>query len=535
MPESSKRERAEEAFREGEGRLRATYEQATIGIALVGLDGRWLWFNQQLCDIVGYSHEEMMGLTFQDITHPDDLDADLGQARRLRAGEITTYSTQKRYVRKDKSVVCIKLTASLVSTPPGQHDYLISVVEEITQRDLAVELFRTLADSIPQLCWVAVPEGYIVWYNRRWVDYTGRTLEQMWGRKWVPVLDADVRPKVMERWDESVTSGQPFDMVIPIHGKDGVARPFLTRVQPVKDHEGRVVWWFGTHTDVSEMKRVEEALKEADRNKDEFLAILAHELRNPLATLRNALQILRISTDRETHEQARSTMQRQLDQMVRLVDDLLDVSRISTGKLELRKEPVQLRAVVGRAVETSRPLIDSMGHNLQITLPDQPLTVDADQARLAQVVSNLLNNSAKYTERGGHISLIVERRGSDVLVSVKDNGIGIAADQLPGIFGMYSQAQRALERAQGGLGIGLTLVKRLVEMHGGRIEARSEGPGKGSEYIVRLPLIVEASGPSAHAGRDEPPAPKSSHRAPIVDDNRDGAEKPGAAAADHGR
>ena len=209
MSEDSRLERVEEAVRESEERFRATFEQAAVGMALVGLDGRWLRVNRKLCDIVGYGHDEMMGLTFQDITHPDDLETDLAYARQLLAGEIPTYSMEKRYIRKDGSPVWINLTVSLARTPEGQPDYFISVVEDISQRKQAEELFRTLADSIPQLCWMADPDGYIVWYNRRWVDYTGKTLEQMWRRRWVPVLEADVQPKVLERWEACVAAAQP--------------------------------------------------------------------------------------------------------------------------------------------------------------------------------------------------------------------------------------------------------------------------------------------------------------------------------------
>jgi CheY-like chemotaxis protein/two-component sensor histidine kinase len=217
-------------------------------------------------------------------------------------------------------------------------------------------------------------------------------------------------------------------------------------------------------------------------------------------------------------------MERQLGQMVRLVDDLLDLSRISRGKLELRREQVQLAAILNSAVETSRPLIDHLGHQLTVTLPSQSILVDADLTRLAQVFSNLLNNSAKYMDRGGHIELAAEWQGSDVVVSVRDTGIGIAAEQLPGIFHMFSQVDTSLERSQGGLGIGLTLVKRLVEMHGGRIEARSEGLGKGSEFVVRLPVVVAAGGPEAVGANDELPIPRSSLRIFIIDDNRDAAD-----------
>jgi CheY-like chemotaxis protein/two-component sensor histidine kinase len=217
-------------------------------------------------------------------------------------------------------------------------------------------------------------------------------------------------------------------------------------------------------------------------------------------------------------------MERQLVQMVRLVDDLLDISRISQGKLELRREQVQLAEVVNSAVESSRPMVEHLGHKLTVALPTQPIFLNADLTRLAQVFSNLLNNSAKYMDRGGHIWLTAERQGSDVIVSVRDTGIGIAADQLPHVFTMFSQVDSALQRAQGGLGIGLSLVKRLVEMHDGSIEARSEGPGNGAEFVVRLPILAQTSTQQTADGRNEPTALRSSLRILIVDDNRDGAD-----------
>lgn len=263
-------------------------------------------------------------------------------------------------------------------------------------------------------------------------------------------------------------------------------------------------------------------LREADRRKDEFLAILAHELRNPLAPLRNGLQIIRLAEhDEEAVEQARLMMDRQLRQMVHLVDDLLDLSRISRGKIQLRKERIELGKIVQQAVETSRPLLDQGNHELTITVPSTPTYVDADITRLAQVFSNLLNNAAKYTERGGQIRLTVERTEADVVLTVKDNGIGIPAHLLPNVFEMFTQIDGNLERSQGGLGIGLSIVKRLVEMHGGAVEAKSEGHGMGSEFIVRLPLA-----PSVLPTRsDDGAAPRSTNRCRILvaDDNRDAA------------
>jgi signal transduction histidine kinase/CheY-like chemotaxis protein len=301
------------------------------------------------------------------------------------------------------------------------------------------------------------------------------------------------------------------------HWLHAQARVFL-------DAHGQPERMIGVNFDLTERKRAEEQLRDADRRKDEFLATLAHELRNPLAPIRNALEILERSPDPEYTRHAHALMGRQLEQMVRLVDDLLDVSRITRGKLELRRERIKLGTIVNSAIETSRPTIDHMGHALTVNLPKQPIIVDADFTRLAQVLSNLLNNSAKYTDRGGQIWLHVEQQGREVVLSVSDNGIGIAADQLSHIFEIFSQVDGSTDRSQGGLGIGLTLVKRLVEMHGGKIEAQSDGIGKGARFIVRLPIVVDEPAAQPTSGNGQEVLPKSSHRILIVDDNRDAAD-----------
>lgn len=298
---------------------------------------------------------------------------------------------------------------------------------------------------------------------------------------------------------------------------------------PVIGTNGAVEAVAGSTRDITEKKQVEEELRnvaarlsEADHRKDEFIAMLAHELRNPLAPLRNGLQLLRLAgLDPETVETAHTMMDRQLRQMVRLIDDLMDVSRINQGKLELRKERVDLATVLASALESSRPLIEEMEHRLQVTLPWQPVVIDADPIRMAQVFMNLLNNAAKYSDRKGSIRVAAELQGGDVVVSVRDSGIGIAPDQFARIFEMFSQVDRSLERSQGGLGIGLSLVKNLVEMHGGKIEAHSGGPGKGSEFIVRIPIAAEAALPGEL--KTEHALPRTSLRILVVDDNRDGA------------
>jgi signal transduction histidine kinase/ActR/RegA family two-component response regulator len=267
-------------------------------------------------------------------------------------------------------------------------------------------------------------------------------------------------------------------------------------------------------------------LRAADRRKDEFLATLAHELRNPLAPIRNALQILKMPRlDAATGQEVRDVMDRQVDQLVRLVDDLLDVSRVMRGKVELRKEHVELASVIARGVETAMPLIEVQGHELSVVVPTESMMLVADPVRLAQVVGNLLANAAKYTEANGHIWVSAGRDGDQVSLSIRDNGIGIEPDMLPHVFDLFVQLDRAATRSQGGLGIGLTLVKNLIEMHGGSVEARSAGLGEGSEFIVRLPLSsVEHridSGDDVDGRQVD--GSSSGHRLLVVDDNEDAA------------
>jgi signal transduction histidine kinase/ActR/RegA family two-component response regulator len=275
-----------------------------------------------------------------------------------------------------------------------------------------------------------------------------------------------------------------------------------------------------------ERLRLIEQLREQDRRKDEFLATLAHELRNPLAPMNNGLQLMRLAASNPaTLEHARAMMERQLQQMKRLVDDLMDVSRISRNRLELRKEFVELATVVNRATETSRPLIEGAEQELLVSLPEEPVLIDGDPVRLAQAFSNLLNNASKYSEKGSFIWFQAEQTGDEIIVTVRDTGIGIPADNLPNIFDIFVQVDRSLERSQGGLGIGLTLVRQLVQMHGGSVEVRSDGPGHGSEFIVRLPVVI-VSKPTSEAKVDNKTseAPTTVRRILVADDNLDSAD-----------
>jgi signal transduction histidine kinase len=282
-----------------------------------------------------------------------------------------------------------------------------------------------------------------------------------------------------------------------------------------------------------ELRRRAEQLAEMDRRKDEFLATLAHELRNPLAPIRNSLRILRMpGGSGAAHERVHEMMERQVSHLVRLVDDLMEVSRITRGKIDLRKERLEAASVLGNAIEISRPHIEAAGHRLTVNIPSEPMMLEADPVRLAQAVANLLNNAAKYTEAGGQIWLTARREGDEAAVFVRDNGLGIPAEMLPRVFDMFTQVDRTLRRSQGGLGIGLALARTLVEMHGGRVEVRSDGPGRGSEFTIRLPLASRDPLPPEEAtpAPREPREPASAitpRRVLVVDDNHDAADSLG--------
>ena len=378
----------------------------------------------------------------------------------------------------------------------GRATRLFGIGIDITERMQAEESarqneahFRTMADAIPQLVWIARPDGWVYWYNSRWYEYTGTTSADVEGWGWQSVHDPAVLPAVLSRWKSSIASGEPFDMVFPLRGADGVFRIFLTRVMPLKDDRCQVLHWFGTGTDITTQRRAEEALRIADQRKDAFIATLAHELRNPLAPIRNAIEIIRLQGSASPElSTARDIIDRQARHLTRLVDDLLEVSRITRGKLQLRMERVALAMPLNDAIEAVQPLVDSLTHSLTVSLPSESLYLMGDPTRITQVILNLLNNAAKFTPRGGHIWLGAERLGNEVRIYVRDTGIGIPAEDLSRIFEMFSQVTPPIERAAEGLGIGLALVRGLVELHGGSIQARSTGPGKGSEFVVHLPL-----------------------------------------------
>lgn len=422
------------------------------------------------------------------------------------------------------------LNARRLYRQPNGTEFILLAFEDITERrrleDERRELearFTSLVKNIrDHSIFTLDPQGHITSWNREAEKILGYTEAEALGQHFSIIFTPEDREAGVPAQELSTALSEGRAEDERWHARKGGERFWaLGIVTPTQDASGAHTGYSKILRDMTDRKRAEERLQQADRRKDEFLATLAHELRNPLAPIRNGLQLLKLTTDPSTWEQAREMMERQLGQMVRLVDDLLDISRITRNKLELRKAPVELWAVVQSAVETARPQIEASGHTLTVTLPPQPIHLNADLTRLAQVFWNLLNNSAKYTEPGGRISLVAEMQGGEAVVTVQDNGIGLAAESMPGLFEIFSQVDRSLERAQGGLGIGLALVKGLTEAHGGSVEVRSDGVGRGSTFIVRLP-VTERKPP---AGRPQADAtqPAAQGRILVVDDNRDGA------------
>jgi PAS domain S-box-containing protein len=397
------------ALRDSEGRLKALFANAAVGIAELTHDGRFALVNDSLCRLLGERREGLLSLPLAAVSHDDDREDVQGLLKRLFDGHIETFAAERRFVRRDGETIWVKLSVSAAKEAEAHGVSAVAVIEDITER-----------------------------------------------------------------------------------------------------------------------KHAEEDLREADRRKDEFLATLAHELRNPLAPIRNSLHIFRMAGIQDpTVSRVCDMMERQVAHMVRMVDDLLEVSRISRGKIELRKERVQLASILRTAVDTSMPLIEAGKHRLTVDMPEEPLVMDADPVRLAQVFANLLNNSAKYTRESGEIRLTVSTENGMAVVCVRDNGEGIPPQMLKRVFNMFTQVNTG-SRAQGGLGIGLTLARTLVHLHGGTIEAFSEGEGKGCEFIVRLPLAAAEHDAKSEPAQSEPPAqPLRLRRVLVVDDNEDAADSLG--------
>jgi len=332
--------------------------------------------------------------------------------------------------------------------------------------------------------------------------------------------DAD---RVRAEFERCLAEGGVFNVEFRVRWSDGSVHWLSDHGKVFNDDAGNPLFITGACVDITTRKHNEETLREADQKKDQFLALLAHELRNPLAPLRNGLQVMRLAHDETTIADTREMMERQLSHLIRLIDDLLDVSRLTENKLHLQRSRITLADVIRNSIESARPSIQAAEHKLSVSLPSEQVYVDGDLTRLAQVFSNLLTNSAKYTEHGGHISVSAQQNGTEIEVSVRDDGIGIPPEAIDHIFDMFSQVDRSIERTTGGLGIGLALVRGIVEMHGGTVRAFSEGPGRGSTFTVTLPVSPQPTD-SDHRHTQRIVEPSHARRKTlVVDDNHDSA------------
>jgi PAS domain S-box-containing protein len=383
--------------------------------------------------------------------------------------------------------------------------------------------FARFMNHLPGLAWIKDAGGRYLFVNTAAERAFGRFHPEILGHTddeiFPPATAAEFRKN-----DERALNGEAaVETVETLEHGDGVHHSLVSKF-PIPAVLGGASLIGGIAIDITERIRIEEALREADRHKDEFLATLAHELRSPLSPLSNALEVVRLAGEKDVKAlaQARDIMERQVRQMVRLIDDLLDLSRISRGKLELRKERVTLAAVVENALETMRPAVNALGRDLVVDLPEEPVLLEADLTRLAQVLANLLHNAVKYTDEGGHLRLHARREGGSVAIRVTDDGVGISAEALPRVFDMFTQVDQTTEASRGGLGIGLSIVRNLVAMHGGTVDALSAGRGRGAEFVVRLPILT-APLPVLSNPPDEAPRNAAARRILVVDDNEDSA------------
>lgn len=561
-------QRSQEQLRRSERELADFFDNASVGLHWVAEDGRILRANRAELTMLGYAADEYVGQHIASFHVEAAVIDDI--LLRLRAGEqLRDYPARMR--AKDGSVKHVMIDSSVL-WENGRFIHTRCFTRDVTDRKVAAEHRQRQSERLHLLWETAAvllgadhadamlsallskigPHLGVDSYFHCSVDAQSGALELTSSEGVIP---DEVRR--LARQPGAILSAivsQPRPVVVASNqGADAALTLFLNACglralscQPLMAGDRLLgILSFGSRVkdrfDAEEESFIETVshnvtlayerlhllseLKEGDRRKDEFLATLAHELRNPLAPVRNAVQVLRLKgPDEPELRWGRDVIDRQIEHLTRLIDDLMDISRITRNKLELRRQRIALADVIQGAIESSRPIVEQSNHLLIVSLPAPPIYLNGDLVRLAQVFLNLLINAAKYTDRGGRIWLSVEVAGDEAVVSVKDSGMGIAPEKLPRLFDMFFQVDLTLERSRGGLGIGLSLVRRLVELHGGRVEARSQGIGKGSEFIVRLPVLAEPATAAAPEDTGETAADTSPARLLVADDNRDAAD-----------
>lgn len=387
------------------------------------------------------------------------------------------------------------------------------------------ERFRTLAEALPQLVWSTDARGNIIYLNQRMLDYAGLAAEEAMGYDLHRVIHPEDVPRSDKQWNEALRTAGWYEMEYRLRRRDGCYRWFLARAFPLRDESGRVNHWLGTSTDIHDLKEAQEALRDADRRRSEFLGMLSHELRNPLVPIRNSLFILdRSPPGAADAERAKSVIERQVGQLARLVDDLLDVTRISQGRIALKKTHFELRDLVLAVIQDHRSLFALKGVHLEAHITPLSMWLTGDEARIGQAIGNLLQNASKFTPQGGRVDVLldVEPDRRMAVIRVRDTGIGIRPEVLPRLFEFFMQEDSSLARSRGGLGLGLALVKLMIQMHGGSVEAASEGVDRGAEFTIHLP-VDDNPRPAAIEAAPSLSSPQS-RRVLVIEDNVDAAE-----------
>jgi PAS domain S-box-containing protein len=522
-------------------RLRSVIDHVLDGIITINAQGIITTFNRAAERIFGYAAEEVIGKNVKMLMpNPYKAEHDNYIANYLRTGVAKIIGIGREVLgqRKDGTIFPMELAISEFRL--GDDRYFTGIVRDITERKRAETELREAEERMRSVV-NHVVDGIITIDEGGHIESFNPAAEKLFGYARDEVLHQNVKMLMPEPYhsehDDYIgnyqRTGQPKIIGIgrEVIGrrKDGTSFPMELAVSEF--HLGERRFFTGIVRDITERKKLEDQLRqrvdelaEADRQKNEFLAMLGHELRNPLGPMRNALHILKMArTDPKAQDEAGSMIERQLQHLVRLVDDLLDVSRIIRGRIELRRDRLDLAVAIRRAVETAQPLIDANGHVLDISLPARPVFVMGDLIRLSQVISNLLGNAAKYSTRPARIRVALTEEDGEALVAVEDEGEGIPADLLPRIFDLFVQGDHTLARSQGGLGIGLTLVRRLIEMHGGEVAVESRGVGHGSQFTIRLPALATPARPLPLQDEALPVARSASRRVLVVDDNVDAA------------
>ncbi|WP_438014060.1 PAS domain S-box protein [Sorangium sp. So ce315] len=528
------RKHAELLLQESEERLRRAVMAAPFPMMIHAEDGQIINVNRAWLELSGYTREQIPTIdAWTERAYGPRKDA-------ARAAIEAVYDREGRAIEEEFTITTASgaprtwvFSGALLGEDAAGRRLVISAAHDITERERIADAlresearFRELADAMPQIVWTADPEGRIDYCSRQWCERTGAAVSEALGEGWVDFVHPDDLERCLAEWRRAVVTGEPYESEFRFGGVAGREHRWcLCRAVPVRGPEGHIARWYGTATDIHDQKCAEARLKEADQRKDEFLAMLAHELRNPLGPIRNAVEILRrVAGQQPSLARACGVLDRQVSHMARLVDDLLDVSRVARGRIQLCKERCDLARLLQETAEDYRSTLEASGLSLELALPAEPVWVSGDPTRLSQAISNVLHNANKFTDAGGRVTVTLSATSErSAAIRVRDTGIGMEPAMLGRMFEPFSQADRSLDRSRGGLGLGLSLVKGVVELHGGTVSAESAGTGRGTEIVLRLPL---SRGPEPSLERAAPPSGVDSRslRVLIIEDNQDAAE-----------